>query len=47
MILNDDEFGYVHVNVGDKKISDEELEEIKDYLREKKVERSNKHKGEI
>lgn len=33
MIMNDEEFDYVHINTGDKKLSIEEIEEVKDYLK--------------
>lgn len=35
MIINDEEFGYVHINTGGKTLSDEEIEEAKDFLRSK------------
>lgn len=28
MIINDEEFGYVHINTGGKEFSDEEIEEM-------------------
>lgn len=46
MIINDEEFGYVHINTGDKKLSDEEVEEVKDYLRSKKFKRMIKKSDE-
>lgn len=39
MIINDEEFGYVHINTGDKQLSDQEIEETKEFLRSKKFER--------
>lgn len=39
MIINDEEFGYVHINTGGKELSDEEVEEAKEFLRSKKFER--------
>lgn len=39
MIINDEEFGYVHINTGDKQLSDKEIEETKEFLRSKKFER--------
>lgn len=38
MIINDEEFGYVHINTGDKEFSDEEIEEVKEWLRSKELE---------
>lgn len=35
MIINDEGFGYVHINTGGKELSDEEVEEMKEYLRGK------------
>lgn len=35
MIINDEEFGYVHINTGGKELSDEEVEEMKEWLRSK------------
>ncbi|MEN1895139.1 hypothetical protein [Staphylococcus nepalensis] len=32
-MMNDEEFDYVHINTGDKKLSIEEIEEVKDYLK--------------
>lgn len=46
MIINDEEFGYVHINTNDKKLSDEEVEEVKDYLRSIKFERMIKKADE-
>ncbi len=38
MIINDEEFGYVHINTGGKEFSDEEIEEVKECLRSKELE---------
>lgn len=38
MIINDEEFGYVHINTGGKDLSDEEVEEMKEWLRSKDFE---------
>ncbi|MRF37173.1 hypothetical protein GIJ44_25120 [Staphylococcus sp. KY49P] len=38
-MINDEEFGYVHINTGAKELSDEEVEEAKEFLRSKKFER--------
>lgn len=46
MIINDEEFGYVHINTGDKKLSNKEVEEVKDYLRSIKFERMIKKADE-
>nr|WP_147641382.1 hypothetical protein [Staphylococcus nepalensis] len=32
-MMNDEEFDYVHINTGGKKLSSEEIEEVKDYLK--------------
>ncbi|PTH91952.1 hypothetical protein BU108_07740 [Staphylococcus xylosus] len=34
-MINEEEFGYVHINTGVKELSDEEVEEMKEYLRGK------------
>ncbi|MFC1256488.1 MULTISPECIES: hypothetical protein [Staphylococcus] len=46
MIINDEEFGYVHINTSGKKLSDEEVEEVKNYLRSKKFEKMIKKSDE-
>lgn len=46
MIINDEEFGYVHIDTGDKKLSNKEVEEVKDYLRSIKFERMIKKADE-
>ncbi|WP_347099659.1 hypothetical protein [Staphylococcus ureilyticus] len=38
-MINDEEFGYVHINTGGKELTDEEVEEAKEYLRSKKFQR--------
>lgn len=38
MIINDEEFGYVNINTGGKEFSDEEIEEVKEWLRSKELE---------
>ncbi|MDK9859231.1 hypothetical protein P1A29_02095 [Staphylococcus equorum] len=38
MIINDEEFGYVHIYTGGKEFSDEEIEEIKEWFRSKELE---------
>ncbi|KRG10526.1 MULTISPECIES: hypothetical protein [Staphylococcus] len=45
-MINDEEFGYVHINTGGKKLSDEEVEEAKEFLRSKKIERIIKKSDE-
>ncbi|MDN6413709.1 hypothetical protein OXR01_07125 [Staphylococcus gallinarum] len=39
MIINNEEFGYVHFNTGGKELSDDEVEEMKEWLRSKKSEK--------
>lgn len=46
MIINDEEFGYIHINTNGKKLSDEEMEEVKVYLRSEKIERMIKNSDE-
>lgn len=42
MIINDEEFGYVHVNTGGKQLSEDEIEEVKEWLRSKDLEKMTK-----
>ncbi|SUM33822.1 Uncharacterised protein [Staphylococcus gallinarum] len=36
MIINDEGFGYVHINTGGKELSDEEVEEMKGVFKGKR-----------
>ncbi|WP_454910036.1 hypothetical protein [Staphylococcus saprophyticus] len=45
-MINDEEFGYVHINTGGKELSDEEVEEAKEWLRGKDFEEMMKRADE-
>ncbi|WP_269668711.1 hypothetical protein [Staphylococcus gallinarum] len=40
MIINYEEFGYVHFNTGGKELSDDEVEEMKEWLKSKNLKKS-------